>query len=60
MLWKQTCEELPDNYQKVQQGLKLLQGLNEMTSYSIRMSKKAFDTLVTQGYPRKMYQQNQA
>lgn len=44
MLWKETCEELPDNYQNVQQGLKLLQGRFQRNDKRIRMSKEAIDT----------------
>ena len=44
MLWKETCEELPDNYQNVQQGLKLLQGRFQRNDKRIRMYKEAIDT----------------
>ena len=54
MLWKESCEELPDNYQIALQRLKLLQRRFKRNDKLFRMCKKAIDTYVTQGYTRKM------
>ena len=44
MLWKESCEELPDNYQIALQRLKLLQRRFKRNDKLFRMCKKAIDS----------------